>query len=179
VNTKAIGTVQNYSVEDLVQNPIAIEHRIHDVIANALRSAVYDKGLEDALVEIQRIFSKDSAGISALISVPAFQVTQLLLDATEHVSPADPATQAAWDIIMQRKQEIAKRTVLEASMDTEERKVKLCRIALQSSREELMLQQEAYGKEGAAMVEAAKHAKVLYLCTGSSMGAAPVLPMHG
>lgn len=130
VKTKAIGTVRNYSVEDLVQSPIAIEQRIHDVIAKALRRAVYDKGLEDALVKIQRIFCKDGAGISAVISVPAFQVTQLLLDATEHVSPADPATQAALDIIMQRKQETAKQAVLEASMDTEERKVKLRRIAM-------------------------------------------------
>merc|ERR1719210_1458293 len=89
VNPKVVGVVQSYSVQDLIQNPIPIETRINDVIANALRSAVYDKPLEEALVEIQRLFLKDPASISALISTPAFNVTQLLLDANEHIAPAD------------------------------------------------------------------------------------------
>eukprot|EP00428_Durinskia_dybowskii_P067741 CAMPEP_0170386886 /NCGR_PEP_ID=MMETSP0117_2-20130122/17272_1 /TAXON_ID=400756 /ORGANISM="Durinskia baltica, Strain CSIRO CS-38" /LENGTH=393 /DNA_ID=CAMNT_0010642735 /DNA_START=61 /DNA_END=1240 /DNA_ORIENTATION=- len=177
VNTKVVGVVQSYTVKDLTANPIPIESRINDVIANALRSAVYDKPLEEALIEIQRIFLQDAAGISKLISTPAFQVSQLLLDADDHISPANAATKQALEILVERKQEAAKRSVLEASMDTEEQKVKLRKIALESERSYYMLQQEVFGKEGAAIVEASKHAKVLYLCTGSSAGpvfAAPI-----
>merc|ERR1711920_1001789 len=154
-------------------NAIPIENRINDVIANALRSSVYDKTLEKALVEIQRLFLKDVDGISALITTPAFKVTQLMLDANQHICPADRSTQQALDIITQRKQEGEKRAVVEASLETEEQKVKIQRVALQSERDAYMLRREAFGQEGAAMVEAAKHAKVLYLCAGT--GQAPVL----
>lgn len=177
VNTKVVGVVQSYSVKDLTQNPIPIEARINDVIANALRSAVYDKPLEEALVDIQRLFLKDAEGISALISTPAFKVTQLLLDANEHVAPLDASTSRALDIIIQRKQEVGKRAALEASAETEAQKVKLRKIAQEGERNEYMLQQEAFGKEGAALVEAAKHAKVLYLCAG--MGSAPAVSLQG
>lgn len=52
VNTKVAGIVQDYSVKDLIDNPIAIEIRINDVIAGALRKAVFDKPLGQAMVEI-------------------------------------------------------------------------------------------------------------------------------
>eukprot|EP00971_Amphidinium_carterae_P145675 2887185-Amphidinium_carterae.2 len=53
-------------------------------------------------------------------------------------------------------------------MERQEQQVKLDSIALQTQRNAMMLQQEIYGKEGAAMVEAAKHAKCLYLFGGAS-----------
>lgn len=168
VNTKVIGTVESYSVDDLLQNPVPIEHRCHDVIAKALRTAVYDKPLETALADVQRFFLKDRESISQLLAVPTFKATQLLLDADECVRPADTATGQAFDLVLQRKQESAKRSALEAAMETEEQKVKLATVSLQAKRNELMLQQEVYGKEGAALIEAAKHAKTLYLFSGSS-----------
>jgi len=168
VNTKVMGVVENYSVADLLQNPVSIEDRCHDVIAHALRCAVYDKSLQEALTEIQRIFLKDATSISALLSVPAFRPTQLLLDANERIAPADAATAEAMALLVQRRAEAAKRSALEASMETEEQKVKLHNVSLQKSRNEFMLQQEAYGKEGAALIEAAKHAKALYLFSGGS-----------
>jgi len=177
VNTKVIGTVERYSVDDLLQNPTSIEHRCHDVIANALRSAVYDKPLEEALAEVQRIFLKDADGISKLFSVPTFKATQLLLDADQRVCPADEATGQAFHLLVQRKQESAKRCAVEAAMETEEQKVKLAEVALQASRNEFMLQQEAYGKEGAALIEAAKHTKALYLFHGAGLNASTVLTL--
>lgn len=168
VNTKVIGIVERYSVDDLLENPVSIEHRCHDVIAHTLRSAVYDKPLEEALAEIQRIFLKGDEDISKLFSVPTFKATQLLLDADQRVCPADTVTNQAFDLLVQRKQESAKRSAIEAAMETEEQKVKLAKVALQTTRNEFMLQQEAYGKEGAALIEAAKHTKALYLFSGSS-----------
>ena len=53
-------------------------------------------------------------------------------------------------------------------METEEQKVRLHKVSLQTQRNEFMLQQEAYGKEGAALIEAAKHAQALYLFAGDS-----------
>lgn len=167
VNTKVIGVVEEYTVQELLTNPVAIEQRCHDVIAQTLRNATHDKPLEGAIVEIQRLFLKDASSISDLMCVPAFRPTQLLLDANQRISAADAATGQAMELVVQRKQEAAKRSNLEASMETEEQKVKLNRVTLQASRDACMLQQEAYGKEGAAMIEAAKHCKALYLVTGS------------
>lgn len=114
---------------------------------------------------------KDAASVSSLISTAAFEVTQLMLDANGHIEPANASTRVALDILVEQKQESAKRCVLEASMGTEEQKVKLRKVALESQRSEYMMWQEVFGKEGAAMIEASKHAKVLYLSMGS--GAAP------
>lgn len=170
VNTKVVGVVQKYSVAELLQNRIAIEHRILDAIATTLRGAVYDLKLEEALVEIQRLFAKDASGISAAIQVPAFKVTQLMLDPNQSIVAADSATETTMQIIFERKQETSRLAILEASMASEEQKVKLHRVGLQAIRDEMMLQQEVYGKEGAAMVAAAKHANAVYLCVG---GGAP------
>lgn len=178
VNTKVIGVVEPYSVPDLLQNPVAIEQRCHDVIANALRTAVHDKPLEDAIAEIQRFFLKNADSISELISVPTFKATQLLLDADQCVRPADAATEKAFALLVQRKEEASKRLALVAAMETEEQKVKLHRVSLQTNRDEFMLQQEAYGKEGAALIEAAKHTKALYLFSGSAgLNASTVLTL--
>jgi len=169
VNTKVIGTVEPYSVDELIKNTVSIEDRCQDVIANVLRSAVFDKPVEEALAEAQRIFLKDADSISKLLcALPAFKVTQLLLDADKCIAPADSATKQAFDLVLQRKQEGAKRDAVEAGMATEEQKVKLAKVALQASRNEMMLQQEIYGQEGAAMIEAAKHTKALYLFSGGS-----------
>jgi len=168
VNTKVIGVVENFTVDDLLRNPVSIEQRCHDVIANALRSGVCDQPLEEALAQIQRIFLKDSDGISKLLSVPTFKSTQLLLDADQCVRPADTATSKAFELLVQRKEEKAKLSALEAAMETEEQKVQMHKISLQTTRNEFMLQQEAYGKEGAALIEAAKHTKALYLFAGGS-----------
>jgi len=178
VNTKVIGVVEHYGTDDLAQNPVAIEHRCHDVIAQALRKAVLDKPLEEAFSTIQRMFLKDADMISSMLSVPTFRARELLLDADQCISPADAATTRALELILQRKEEVAKRTALEAAMETEEQKVKLQKISLQSTRNEFMLQQEAYGKEGAALIEAAKHTKALYLFAGGSgLNASTVLTL--
>lgn len=172
VNTKVVGTVEAYSVEEIRQSSIAIENRCHDMIAHALRKAVYDKPLEEALVVIQNMFLKDAAGIAEVLSTPMFRPTQLMLDANENVTPADAMTQKAMELIQQGKQEAMKRANIEKAMDTEEQKVKLQKIGLQATRDELMLQQEIYGKEGASIIEAAKHAKALYLFSGGGQGLA-------
>jgi len=178
VNTKVVGVVESYSVDELLQNPVSIEQRCHDVIAGALRSAVCDKSLEEALAEIQRLFMKDGDSIAKLLSIPTFKSTQLLLDAEECVRPADAATTNAFALLVQRKEEGAKRSALEAAMETEELKVKMHKVSLQISRNEFMLQQEAYGKEGAALIEAAKHTKALYLFSGGSgLNASTVLTL--
>jgi hypothetical protein len=168
VNTKVIGVVEDYSVQDLLTHQITIEQRCHDVIAQTIRTAVHDKPLEEAIAEIQQLFLKDTAGISVPMCLPAFRPTQLLLDANERISAADAATAQAMELIAQRKQESEKRLNVEASMETEEQKGKLNKVILQATRDSCMLQQEAYGKEGAAMIEAAKHCKALYLVAGSS-----------
>lgn len=163
VNTKVIGKVESYTVQDLIQNPVPVEQRCHDTIAQALRVAVYDKPLEDAIAEIQRTFLKDADSVSALIAVPAFRATQLLLDANACIGPADDATKNALQICVQRKQQSAKCAVLEASMETEEQNVKVRRIELQAKREQMELERDIYGKDGCAMVEASKNCKVLYM----------------
>jgi len=180
VNTKVIGTVQSIEASDLMQNPVAIEQLCHDVIATALRKSVYEKPLDEALSEVQRLFLKDSEGISELLNVPTLAVKQLMLDADQHVAPADAGTQKAFDLLVQRQQESAQRSAVAAAMETQEQKVKLDSIALQGHRNAMMLQQEIYGKEGAALVEAAKHAKCLYLFTGAAsekIGASTVLTL--
>lgn len=168
INTKVIGKVEQYSVDDLLQNQVSVETVCHDAIAHALRSAVFDKPVEEALAEVQRIFLKDSQSISALISVPTFKVTKLSLDADQRVRPADTATQQAFDLAAKLRQESAKKAAAEAAMATEEQKVKLAEVTLKTSRNEMMLQQEVFGKEGAALIEASKQAKALYLFSGTS-----------
>jgi hypothetical protein len=178
VNTKVIGVVEQYSVDDLLRNTVPIEQRCHDVIAQALRNAVYDKPIEEALAEIQSMFVKGGDSIAQLIDVPTFKARQLLLDADQCVGPADSATAKAFELLAQRKEEVAKRSALEAALETEEQKVKLHKVSLQTQRNEFMLQQEAYGKEGAALIEAAKHAKALYLFAGDSgLSASKVLTL--
>merc|ERR1712232_1113863 len=102
----------------------------------------------------------------------------LLLDADQRIAAADQATATALDLLAQRKQEAAKRAVLQASMETEEQKVKVHKVSLEVSKNECMMQQEAYGKDGATLIEAAKHAKALYLFSGSSgLNASTVLSL--
>jgi len=179
VNTKVVGQVMNYTVEDLVQNPIRIETHMHDVIANMLRKSVFDKPLEAALSEIQHLFLRKEHEISELLAAPSFQPMRLMLDADQQIMPADTATATAMQLVAQRKQEVARRAVQEEAhvsamhesynqlvLKTEEQKVHA--VQLQMQRDELMLQKETYGTEGAAQVEVAKAAKAAYLFSGSS-----------
>merc|ERR1711879_589751 len=171
VNTKVMAKVEDYSASDLLQNPIPVEQRVHDVIATKLRAAVYEMSLEEALLEIQHIFSRGADAIADLLTVPSVKVTQLMLDPNSSIVAADQITKQALELAAKKQQEQTKRKIIESSMATEQEKVKLHRIELQSERERQLLQQEIFGKEGAAMVEASKHAKVLYLSVG---GPSPV-----
>lgn len=179
VNTKIIGRVEDYTVKDLVLNCQPIEKQMHDVITDTLRRAVHDKSLEEALAEIQQILSQDLKQVTALMIVPTFRPLRVMLDADRYIAPADAATKRAMELVAQRKEEITRRAVqaeehltamkhLENQLALKAEEQKVHAVTLQMRKEELMLQREAYGMEGAAQVEASKHAKATYLFSGSS-----------
>merc|ERR1719160_37320 len=221
VNTKVVGHVENYTVEDLLLNPMPIEDHMHNVITDMLRSAVHDKTLEMAITEIQEIFTKDLHNRLKDLTTATFRPTRLMLDANQSIAPANKTTEEAMQLVAQRKQQVAQRAlhaeehvtamqklenelVLKAeeqrrahitamrelenqlALRTEEQRLahitamreqenqltlkaeeqKVHALILQMHRDELMLQKEVYGMEGAAQIEATNHAKAAYLLSG-------------
>jgi len=215
VNTKVSGRVTEYALPDLSTHPVPVHEALHDSITTALRGAVHEMPLEDAIGEIHKFFETSAERNEALVSgVACFAPTRLMLDANEHITPANKATSNALELVAQRKAQVAKRAMqeeqhktamreqaqrLELTLDCERRQ-EMANRALQEERHltamkrledelkqkaeqrkvhevememrelELALMKDTYGVEGAAQVEAAKHAKASYLFTGGAAG---------
>merc|ERR1712054_347703 len=101
------------------------------------------------------------------------------MGANEAISPADAMTKQAMELVARRKQEIAQRAVQEEAHLTEMRQLenqlllkseeqKVHALTMQMKKEEMKLQKDTYGSEGAAQVEASKCAKAVYLFSGNS-----------
>jgi len=215
VNTKIKGRVAEYALADLSTHPVPLHEALHDSITTALRGAVHEMPLEEAIGEIHKFFETSAERNEALVSgVACFAPTRLMLDANECISHANSATADALELVAQRKQQVATRAMKEERHKTAmreqaqrleltlecERQQEMAKRALQEERhlsamklledelkqkaeqrkvhaiemqmraDELMLMKETYGSEGAAQVEAAKHAKASYLFAGGAHG---------